>query len=64
MNLTRYIPINDRDLRVSAEYYRTDFLKQTIVDIDSDVREVRFYDLNGKSFSNNYQLELAYQPIE
>jgi outer membrane receptor protein involved in Fe transport len=61
LNLTRYISINDRDLRISAEYYRTDFLKQTIVDIDSDIREVRFYDLNGKSFSNNYQLEMAYQ---
>jgi outer membrane receptor for ferrienterochelin and colicins len=64
LNLTRYIPIKDRDLRISAEYYRTDFLKQTIVDIDSDIRKVRFYDLKGKSFSNNYQIEMAYQPIE
>ncbi len=61
LNLTRYFPINDRDLRITAEYYRTDFLKQTVVDIDSDVREVRFYNLNGKSYSNNYQIELAYQ---
>src|SRR5690606_30701024 len=30
----------------------------------SDVREVRFYDLNGKSYSNNYQLEFAYQPVD
>lgn len=42
MNLTRYIPINERELRITAEYYRTDFLKQTVVDIDADVREVRF----------------------
>ena len=64
LNLTRYISINDRELRVTAEYYRTDFLKQTVVDIDSDVRQVIFYDLNGKSYSNNYQIEMAYQPIE
>jgi outer membrane receptor for ferrienterochelin and colicins len=64
LNITHYFNINDRDLRISAEYYRTDFLKQTIVDIDSDVREVRYYDLAGKSFSNNYQIEIAYQPIE
>ncbi|HRN26270.1 MAG TPA: TonB-dependent receptor [Ignavibacteriaceae bacterium] len=64
LNLTRYISINDRELRVTAEFYRTDFLKQTIVDVDSDVRQVRFYDLNGKSYSNNYQIEMAYQPIE
>jgi outer membrane receptor for ferrienterochelin and colicins len=64
LNLTRYISINDRELRVTAEYYRTDFLKQTVVDIDAAVREVRFYDLIGKSFSNNYQLEMAYQLID
>jgi outer membrane receptor for ferrienterochelin and colicins len=64
LNLTRYISINDRDLRITAEFYRTDFLKQTVVDIDSDVRQVRFYDLNGKSYSNNYQIEMAYQPFE
>jgi outer membrane receptor for ferrienterochelin and colicins len=63
-NLTRYFPVNNRDLRVTADYYRTDFLKQTVVDIDSDVREVRFYDLDGKSYSNNYQLEIAYELFE
>ena len=60
-NLTRYFSINNRDLRITADYYRTDFVKQTVVDIDSDVRQVRFYDLNGKSYSNNYQIELAYE---
>ncbi|MCU0344777.1 MAG: TonB-dependent receptor, partial [Ignavibacterium sp.] len=64
LNLTKYIPINERDLRISVEYYQTDFLKQTIVDIDSDIRQVKFSDLNGKSFSNNYQVEFAYQPID
>jgi outer membrane receptor for ferrienterochelin and colicin len=60
-NLTRYFSISNRDLRITADYYRTDFIKQTVVDIDSDVRQVRFYDLDGKSFSNNYQIELAYE---
>jgi outer membrane receptor for ferrienterochelin and colicins len=64
LNLTRYFSINDRYLRITAEYYRTDFFKQTVVDVYSDSREVSFYNLNGKSFSNNYQIELAYQPIE
>lgn len=64
LNITRYFQVNDKDLRLTAEYYRTDFLKQTVVDIDSDIRQVRFYNLNGKSFSNNYQLELAYQPVD
>jgi len=60
-NLTRFFSINNRELRITADYYRTDFIKQTVVDIDSDVRQVRFYDLDGKSYSNNYQVELAYE---
>lgn len=60
-NLNRYFPINNRDLRLTLEYYHTDFLKQTVVDIDSDVRQVRFYNLNGESYSNNYQVEVYYE---
>jgi len=64
LNLTRYFSINDHDLRLTVEYYRTDFLKQTVVDVYSDVRKVSFYNLNGESFSNNYQIELTYKPID
>ena len=60
-NLNRYISINKRDVRLTLEYYHTDFLKQTVVDIDSDVRQVRFYNLDGESYSNNYQAELYYE---
>lgn len=60
-NLTRYFSINNRDLRITADFYRTDFLKQMVVDIDADARQVRYYNLNGKSYSNNYQVELAYE---
>lgn len=61
INLTKYFTISDRELRLTAEYYRTDFIKQTVVDIDSDAREVRIYDLKGKSYSNNFQIEAAYE---
>lgn len=60
-NLNRYIPIDNRDLRLTLEFYHTKFLKQTVVDIDSDVRQVQFYNLNGKSYSNNYQVEVYYE---
>jgi len=64
LNVTRYLQINDKDLRITTEFYRTDFLRQTVVDIDSDIREVRFFNLDGKSYSNNYQIEMSYQPID
>lgn len=63
INLTKYFTILEREFRLTAEYYRTDFIKQTVVDIDSDIREVRFYDLKGKSYSNNFQIEAAYELI-
>lgn len=64
VNLTKYFTILEKELRLTAEYYRTDFIKQTVVDIDSDIREVSFYDLNGKSYSNNFQIEAAYELID
>ena len=60
-NINRYFSISRRDLRLTLEYYHTDFVKQTVVDIDSDVRQVRFYNLNGESYSNNYQVEMYYE---
>ncbi len=43
---------------LNIEYYRTDFLNQTIVDMDSQPGEVHFYNLKGKSYSNSFQVDL------
>ena len=56
-NITQYIPIGVRELVVNIEYYRTHFVNQLIVDFDQNVREVLFYNLNGKSYSNVFQIE-------
>jgi outer membrane receptor for ferrienterochelin and colicins len=63
INVTHYEMIAGSELRVSAEYYRTDFMNQVIIDLDASVDEVRFYNLDGKSFSNVVQLEAQYSPI-
>lgn len=47
----------------SMEYFRTDFVNQLVVDIDSDPYAALFYNLDGKSYSNNYQLELNFEPL-
>jgi len=62
-NLTQYFTIADRDLMIAADYYHIDFIKQAIVDLDSDINKVLFYELNGDSYSNTYQLELSYEII-
>ncbi len=63
VNLTGYIPLRGRELRLTAEAYRTGFISQIVTDIDSDVSKVMFYNLNGKSFSNVLQLEAQMQPL-
>lgn len=49
---------------LNGEYYRTDFENQIIVDLDRSTREVNFYNLKGKSYSNSLQFDLTFTPIE
>ena len=60
LNLAFYIPLFGKDLTINAEWYYTNFLKQVVVDMDSDPHAVSFYNLNGKSFSNSFQIEATY----
>lgn len=63
LSITRYETVAGNELRLSAEYFRTDFRNQVVVDLDASVDEVRFYNLVGKSFSNVVQLEASYRPV-
>ena len=54
------IPLFGKDLTLNAEYYYTDFLKQVVSDLDTDPHEVGFYNLNGKSYAQNFQVEVTY----
>ncbi len=45
-----------REASLSAEYYRTDFVNQTIIDFDRNIKEIHVYNLNGRSYSNSMQL--------
>lgn len=59
LSMTQYIGTGPRQLTLNLEAYRTSFMHQVIMDLDSSVDEVRFYNLDGKSFSNNYQVEVS-----
>jgi outer membrane receptor protein involved in Fe transport len=52
-----------REGSISADYYRTDFVKQVVADIEN-TREVQFYNLNGKSFANALQAEFSYELVK
>lgn len=63
INLTGYIPLAGRELRLTGEAYRTSFVKQIVTDLDSSVDQVLFYNLDGPSWSNVLQLEAQMQPV-
>ena len=60
LNLAFYIPLFGKELTINTEWYYTNFLKQVVVDMDSDPHAVRFYNLDGKSYSNSFQVEATY----
>lgn len=61
-SITRRFRLFGHDASVVGEFYRTNFRNQLIVDVDTDPNEVTFYNLNGDSYANNYQVELNFEP--
>ena len=52
-----------RDATFGIDFYRNDFTDQVVVDLE-DPRQVKFYNLEGKSFSNSLQAELNVRPVD
>jgi len=62
VNFTQKFMLNYRDGSFSADYYYTDFTNQVVVDMEKP-GEVRFYNLNGKSYAHSFQAQLDYEPV-
>jgi len=48
---------------LTFDFYRTDFKKQVLVDLDKSTQSLWFYNLDGKSFSNTFQAVWDIIPI-
>lgn len=48
-----------RKADIAFDFYRTDFQDQVVIDWENP-QEVNFYNLEGKSFANSFQVELNY----
>ncbi|WP_394332832.1 TonB-dependent receptor plug domain-containing protein [Flavobacterium gilvum] len=46
---------------VTADFYRTNFQNQVVVDIMQSPQQVIFHNLNGVSYANSFQLEFNYE---
>ncbi|NNF32928.1 MAG: TonB-dependent receptor, partial [Saprospiraceae bacterium] len=60
VNWRQSLIIEDRELVLTLDGYRTSFQQQVVVDYDQNPQEVRFYNLEGNSYSNNFQAQLDY----
>lgn len=49
-----------REGNINVDFYHTLFENQIIVDLDYSPQEVYFYNLEGQSFSNSFQIEVNY----
>ena len=65
-NVTFYLPFGAEgtDTYLSFDYFRNDFNKQVIVDTEFDPTTVLFYNLDGQSYTNTYQVDFSVDPID
>ena len=64
INFTQKFMLDFREGALSFDFYRTDFENQIVVDVDSDPQKVTFYNLDGSSYSNSFQVQLDYEAIK
>lgn len=53
--------LNNRPIIFELDLYRTEFSDQVLIDFDADARQVNFYNLDGKSYSNSLQTMISYE---
>ena len=63
MNTSIEIPLFGYDFDLNAEYYRTDFKNQIIMDMEKSQTEMHIYNLKGKSYSNSFQVDVSVEPV-
>ena len=53
----------ERKADITVDFYRTDFKNQIVVDLENPT-EVNFYNLDGDSYANSFQLEFNHNTFE
>ncbi len=53
-----------RKSSIVADFFRTDFQNQVVVDLDQSARKIVFYNLDGKSFANSFQTQWDFIPLQ
>jgi outer membrane receptor for ferrienterochelin and colicins len=62
INYVSKFKLNYREATLSVDAYHTNFVNQTVMDMDADAGQLLIYNLDGASFSNSAQAEFAWTP--
>lgn len=63
-SLQQEFKIFGRKSTIIADFFRTDFQDQVIVDLDRSPQQLVFYNLDGKSFANSFQAQWDFMPLK
>ncbi len=63
-SLQQEFKIFGRKSTVVADFFRTDFQDQVMVDLDHSPQQLTFYNLDGKSFANSFQTQWDFTPFK
>lgn len=57
LSVQGFIPVFNKELSLTGEWYYTHFDNQVVIDVDSDPGQVHFSNLDGRSYAHSIQLE-------
>ncbi|HEX8357668.1 MAG TPA: TonB-dependent receptor, partial [Segetibacter sp.] len=63
ISIDQKLRLFNRNSMLSLDFFRNDFTNQVVVDLENP-REVNFYNLQGKSYSNSFQTEWSVEPVK
>lgn len=63
-SLQQELKLFGRKSTIIADFFRTDFQNQVLLDLDQSPQKMVFYNLDGKSFANSFQTQLDFTPLK
>ena len=60
---TRDIDVFKKEFKLNLDFYRTDFVNQVVVDLNSASKYIYVYNLDGRSYANSFQAEVTFELI-
>lgn len=63
LNVTKGFSMAARAATFTAGFYHTNFINQIVADFDQSARDVHFYNLDGRSYSNSLMMQIDVELI-